>query len=224
MVNKISLKAKILWIGRRRVDIPAFSSILEERGYPVTVVSTGKAAHEQLNSIKFDIVIVDAASMRTTGSRICSSIREHNKDMAIILINSSRKIPANEVDADIKLVLPFTIRKLENRIIPLSPSDGEKVIEVGPICLDVDRQVVHCLEKEEHITPRMVKLLKLLLQHPGEVQERETLFQKVWATDYLEDMRSLDVHINWLRKAIEKDPSNPQFIITVRGTGYKLEV
>lgn len=224
MSNKRSLKAKILWIGRRRADIPAFSSILEEKGYPVTVVTTGKAAREKLNSIELDIVVVDAASMRTTGSRICSDIREQDQNIAIILINAPRKIPSNEVDADIQLVLPFTIRKLENRIIPLSPSDGEKVIEVGPVCLDTDRQVVRCLEKEEHITPRMVKLLELLLNHPGEVQKRETLFKEVWATDYLADMRSLDVHINWLRKAIEKDPSNPQIIITVRGVGYKLEV
>lgn len=224
MINKSSLKAKILWIGKRRSDIPAFSSMLEEKGYPVSVVSTGKAAYKKIASREFDIVIVDAASMRTTGTRICSNIHQQDKELAIILINSPRKVPANEVDADIKLVLPFTIRKLENRIIPLSPKDGGKIIEAGPIQLDVNHQVVRCLEKEEHITPRMAKLLKMLLEHPGEVLKREDVFRKVWGTDYLEDMRSLDVHINWLRKAIEVESSNPQFIITVRGVGYKLEV
>ena len=118
----------------------------------------------------------------------------------------------------------YIFGKLENRIITLSPSNEDDVIKVGPIHLDVDRQVVCCLGKEEHITPRMAKLLRLLLKKPGVVQEREALFKEIWRTDYIADMRSLDVHINWLRKAIEKDPSNPQFIITARGKGYKIEI
>ncbi len=224
MVKRGNPKANILWIGRRSADSPAFVSSLEGKGYPVNVVSTGKEACEKLDDLKPDIVIIDAASMRTVGTRICSSIRSQQDDLPIILINSPRKTPTNEVAADVRLVLPFTIRKLENRIIPLSPGDGGKVIEVGPICLDVDRQVVKCRGQEEHITPRMVELLKILLENPGKLHERKPLYSAVWRTKYTEDTRSLDVHINWLRKAIEKDPSNPQFIITVRGKGYKVEV
>ncbi len=224
MVKTGDLKANILWIGKRSASSPAFVSSLEEKGYPVDVVFTGKDATKRLNVLKPDVVIVDAASMRTTGARICESIRSSQSDLPIILINSPKKVPANAVAADIKLVLPFTIRKLENRIIPLAPGDGEKVIKVGPIRLDVDRQVVSCRKKEEHITPRMVELLKMLLESPGEVLERKKLFSKVWETDYTEDTRSLDVHINWLRKVIEKDSTKPELIITVRGKGYKLVV
>lgn len=161
--------------------------------------------------------------MRTTGTRICKSIQGNHPDLPLILINSSEYIPSNEVVADVQLILPFTIRKLENRIIPLLPGDGEDVIKAGPIHLDMDRQVVRCQKNEEHITPRMAELLKMLIEHQGEVIKREVLFSKVWQTDYTEDTRSLDVHINWLRKVLEKDPSNPQLIHTVRGKGYKLE-
>jgi len=224
MVESKKPKANILWIGKRSADSPAFATSLEEKGYPIRVVSTGKEAHQTLSVLNPDVVIIDAASMRTTGSRICESIRSKGSDLPIILINSPRKVPTNKVVADVKLVLPFTIRKLENRIIPLSPGDGGDVIEVGPVRLDVERHVVRCWEKEEHITPKMVEILKILLKNPGKLHERRTLFSKVWKTDYTEDTRSLDVHVNWLRKAIEKDPSNPQLIITVRGEGYIFEV
>ena len=219
-MKKGSPHANILWIGKRIADSPAFVSSLEEKGYTVTVVTTGKEAYERLDDLQPDIVIVDAASMRTTGTRICSSLNDMQRGLPVILINSPRKIPTNEVVADVRLVLPFTIRKLENRIIPLAPGDGGEVIEVGPVRLDIERQVVSCRDKEEHITPRAVALMKFLMENPGETHDREDLFSEVWETDYTEDTRSLDVHVNWLRKAIEEDPSEPEYILTVRGKGY----
>lgn len=217
------VKANILWAGKKRADTPAFIPDLKDRNYTVIVVSTGKAARKKIPSAQPDILIIDAASMRTTGTRICKSIQGIDPDLPIILINSSDYIPNNDVVADVQLILPFTIRKLENRIIPLLPGDGENTIKAGPIHLDMDRQVVRCQENEEHITPRMAELLKMLIDRQGEVIKREVLFSKVWQTDYTEDTRSLDVHINWLRKVLEKDPSNPELIHTIRGEGYKLE-
>jgi len=224
MTDQEDPKANILWTGKRRTDNPSFVSDLEQRGYRVTVVSTGKEARETVPALEPDILIVDAASMRTTGTRICKSFQKGHSDLPIILINSPQNPPSNEVVADIQLTLPFTIRKLENRIIPFSPGDGDEVVKAGPIHLDVDRQILKCHQKEEHITPRMVDLLKLLIEYEGEVVEREILFSKVWKTDYTKDTRSLDVHINWLRKVLEKNPTNPDILITVRGKGYKLEL
>jgi DNA-binding response OmpR family regulator len=62
------------------------------------------------------------------------------------------------------------------------------------------------------------------MQHAGEVLEREDIFRKVWNTEYTEDTRTLDVHISWLRQALEQDPRKPQFLKTVRGVGYRLDV
>jgi DNA-binding response OmpR family regulator len=64
----------------------------------------------------------------------------------------------------------------------------------------------------------------MLMNHHGEVVERERLFRQVWNTDYTGDTRTLDVHISWLRQAIEKDPRNPKFLKTIRGVGYRLDV
>jgi DNA-binding response OmpR family regulator len=113
---------------------------------------------------------------------------------------------------------------LVNRIKPLLPGDGKNVLHVGHIRLDVERQRVRCLGKNARLTPRLVALLTVLLKHPGEVVERKALFRKVWETNYTGDTRTLDVHISWLRKAIELDPENPRFLKTIRGVGYRLDV
>ncbi len=222
MAKNSSRKTRILWAGKRRADIPSFVPNLKSRGYKVTFVTTGKEAVQKLNRVKPDVMVVDAASMRTTGSRICKSVQAKGSSVPIILINSPDNLPTNEIVADVQLVLPFTIRKLENRIIPFSPGDGDEILKAGPIHLDMDRQVIRCNGKEEHITPRMAELLKMLIKQKGVVLDRRRMFSRIWKTDYTEDTRSLDVHINWLRKIIEEDPDNPKLIHTIRGKGYKL--
>ncbi len=222
MAKSSSRKTRILWAGKRRADIPSFVPNLEARGYKVTFVTTGKDAVLKLNRVKPDVMVVDAASMRTTGSRICKSVQAKGSSVPIILINSPDNLPTNEIVADVQLVLPFTIRKLENRIIPFSPGDGDEVLKAGPIHLDMDRQVIRCNGKEEHVTPRMAELLKMMIKQKGVVLDRRKMFSRIWKTDYTEDTRSLDVHINWLRKIVEEDPDNPKLIHTIRGKGYKL--
>jgi DNA-binding response OmpR family regulator len=88
----------------------------------------------------------------------------------------------------------------------------------------VEHRRVKCLSKSSKITPRLIALLRILLDHHGEVVEREALFKRVWDTNYTGDTRTLDVHISWLRRAIEIDPENPRFLKTIRGVGYRLDV
>lgn len=224
MTEKPNQKTRILWAGKRRVDMPSFVPELESKGYKVTFVNTGKEALLKLTKRKPDVMVVDAASMRTTGSRICKSVQAKYPTVPIILINDKDNLPTNKIPSAVQLIHPFTIRKLENRIVPFSPSDGNDIIQEGPIKLDLERQVISCYKKEEHVTPRMVDLLKMLIKRKGEVLKREVLFSKIWKTDYTEDTRSLDVHINWLRKIIEKNPRKPVLLVTIRGKGYKLDL
>ena len=111
-----------------------------------------------------------------------------------------------------------------NRIRHLLPGDGKDSLHAGPIRLDLDKRIVRCLGRQTRLTPRLVRLLKILIEHPGEVIERRLLFSKVWETDYTDDTRTLDVHVYWLRRAIEADPEKPKFLKTVRGVGYRLDV
>ncbi len=92
------------------------------------------------------------------------------------------------------------------------------------IKLDKEKRIVVCSGKRTRLTPRMVRLLSVLIEHRGEVVERKLLFSQVWETDYTEDTRTLDVHISWLRHAIEVDKDQPKYLKTVRGVGYRLDV
>ncbi|RME89496.1 MAG: DNA-binding response regulator [Anaerolineae bacterium] len=217
------IEATILIIERKRAGVPSFTYSLRRKGLDVEVASSGSQALEHLPRLKPDVVVVNAASLRSTGVRICLALKRADAKLPVILIVDSRK-PTSKAAADVVLTLPFTVQKLYNRIKPLLPGDGKNIVRVGPIRLDVERRRVHCLGKNSRLTPRLVALLQVLLEHRGEVVPRETLFTQVWDTAYTGDTRTLDVHISWLRKAIELDPAHPRFLKTVRGVGYRLDV
>jgi len=213
----------ILIIETQHADIPSFATDLQKKGFLVETAQTGKEAISRLDKVSPHMVVVNAASLRSTGVRICKSIRDENAKLPIILILESDKSVPKE-SADVILKLPFTVQKLANRIKPLLPGDGNNIIHAGSIHLDTERRRVRCLGKNAKLTPRLVSLLNVLIDHQGEVVEREHLFKKVWETDYTGDTRTLDVHISWLRRAIELDPLKPKFLKTIRGVGYRLDV
>jgi len=218
------MKTRILWIEGKRVENPSFVSGLRKKGYEIELVSTGAEAEKKLQTVDPDLVILNAASMHSTGKRICRSLREMVNGIPIVLISSPDKPPPEDVCANVVLTLPFTERKLHNRIKPLVTGDGNNMLHVGAIRLDMERKRVRCQGREARLTPRLALILQIFMRQPGVVVERDTLFREAWSTDYTGDMRSLDTHINWLRAAIEEDPRNPQFIKTLRGVGYRLDV
>ncbi|MBM4428132.1 MAG: response regulator transcription factor [Chloroflexi bacterium] len=213
----------ILVIEAKHAEIPSFALDLQKKGFDVHIAQNGSRAVSLLKEVSPSLVVVNAASLRSTGLRICQSIREKDAKLPIILILEDDKEVSKEA-ADTVLVLPFTAQKLVNRIKPLLPGDGKNVLHVGPIRLDLEKRRVRCLGKSTKLTPRLVTLLQLLMEKHGEVVEREPLFKKVWETNYTGDTRTLDVHISWLRRAIELDPDNPKFLKTVRGVGYRLDI
>jgi len=213
----------LLVIEGRHAEIPSFANDLQKKGFDVVSFQNGSQAVIRLKQVNPSLVVVNAASLRSTGIRICHSVRKWDSKIPIILVLEKQKVVDKEL-ADAILSLPFTIQKLVNRIKALLPGDGNNVISVGPIRLDVENRRVRSLGKNTKLTPRMITLLQILMDKHGEVVEREALFKKVWETNYTGDTRTLDVHISWLRRAIELDPDNPKFLKTIRGVGYRLDV
>ncbi len=218
------MKPLLMLIEGKRIDRPSFMAGLIKKGFNVISVPNGGAALIALDKRKPKVVIIDAASMRTAGTRICADIRRKVKKIVIILILPEKYEANTDACADEILVSPFTIQKLLNRLNPYVAINQNKFLEAGPIKLDLEQNWIHCQGRKERLTPRLFILMEMLIRNPGIVIEREKLFGKLWETDYMGDMRSLDVHISWLRKAVEKDPRNPVFIKTERGVGYRLEV
>jgi len=218
------MKARILWIEGKRAESPSFVPALRKKDYLVEVVSTGSAALARLLEVDPDLVVINAPSLRTSGRRICRDLHEKMNTMPIVVILSPEQVFTGENCASVVLRLPFTIRKLFNRITPLLPGDGQQMLHVGHIRLDLERRRVRCQGREARLTPRLTHLLQVLMEHAGEVIERQQLFKEVWDTDYTADTRTLDVHISWLREALEEDPRHPQYLKTIRAVGYRLDV
>ncbi|HKZ55884.1 MAG TPA: winged helix-turn-helix domain-containing protein, partial [Anaerolineales bacterium] len=97
-------------------------------------------------------------------------------------------------------------------------------LDAGPIHLNLAQRKVWCLSKEARLTPKQAKLLEVFMHNVGRLMTRKTLIRHVWLTDYTGDTRTLDVHMSWLRRALEPDPSQPRFLKTIRGMGYRLDV
>ncbi|MEP7133439.1 MAG: response regulator transcription factor [Chloroflexota bacterium] len=216
-------KTTLLVIEGRHAEIPSFATDLQKKGFDIRAFQNGSQAAAKLKQINPAMVVINAASLRSTGIRICLSLRKKDPKLPIILILEKEK-PVDKELADSVLALPFTVQKLVNRVKALMPGDGNNMISVGPIRLDTEHRRVKCLGKSTKLTPRLITLLNILMDKHGEVVEREALFKKVWETNYTGDTRTLDVHISWLRRAIELDPDNPRFLKTIRGVGYRLDV
>ncbi len=212
---------QILWIERRRVKVPAFVPALRKRGYDVHVVHSGKAAQEWLGTFAPDLIVLYAASFGTSGCRTAKALRHMVPETPILLIASPEAPPKPNAPVDYTLMLPFTNRKLLNRVRRLLPANDRKWFRRGKVALDEQRRVVRAEGRESRLTPRLVRLLKYFMEHEKQVVTYSALFSEVWDTTYLGDTRTLQVHISWLRKALEADPKRPKFIETLRGIGYR---
>jgi DNA-binding response OmpR family regulator len=218
------MKTKILLIEGKHSDYPSFVNGLTKKSFQVDSVPNGNAALKRLYEVRPHLLIVNAASLRTSGVRICQALRRAAPGIPLLVIVEENAAEDKKLQADVVLHLPFTLQKLINRIQPLLPTSPANLLQAGPIQLDLQNHIVRCYNRQTRLTPRLMTLLRILMEHPGEVVERETLFCEAWQTNYAGDMRTLDVHISWLRQAIEEDPRNPRLIKTLRGQGYRLDL
>lgn len=215
----------ILLVERPGRPDQTFDTALHTKGFSVEAVPTGQVALERLSVARPALIILNAASLGSSGLRICRQLRQKAQNVPIIHILPQEKTegdPVNEA-ADVTLTMPFTARKLINRIKRLLPGTRHDVIQVGSIRLAPAAQIVEANGRECRLTAKTASLLEMFLKHPGQVLDRGFLMRQVWNTDYVGDTRTLDVHVRWVREAIEDDPHSPRHILTVRGLGYRFE-
>lgn len=214
---------RVLVIEKAGGKEPLYGAALEARGFHVDVVGTGRAAQQSVFQQAPAVVVINAPSLGTNGVRICQKLRDEFRELPLIHVvsrdtasHSGRGGPAN-----VTLSLPFTPRKLANRVMRFMPPPQDEVVSVGPVQLWPSTRMVRCDGREQRLTPRAAALLELFLRHPGKTLERGLLMQQVWHTDYMGDTRTIDVHIRWIREAIESNPRMPRYLVTVRGVGYR---
>jgi DNA-binding response OmpR family regulator len=215
---------QVLLVESGRANSPTYAAALEKRGYVVTVERTAPAALKRTSAVEPDVVVLNAASLKTSGARMCRQLKAQLDGTPILLIADKKCVPDGNCGAAALLVAPFTARKLLNGVARLLPADESKALKVGPIRLNLEQQKVSCGGREERVTPKQARLLEMFMRAPGQLLTRKAIIKHVWDTDYTGDTRTLDVHMSWLRSVIEPNPRKPRYLKTLRGQGYRLDV
>ena len=213
---------RVLLIESARNHSASFAASLK-RKYQVQIAHSGKQGLALALEQPPHVIVVDAVSLRTSGDRICARLRNNLEQLPLIHIRA-QGISKRDSVADVLLTPPFTARKLINRIERFIVPPKGKIVEAGPFSLNVESQTLTTPWTEKKLTPKLVELMTLFMRHCDQTLERKKIMLDVWKTDYMGDTRTLDVHIRWLRKAIEPNPRKPQFITTVRGVGYRFVI
>ena len=211
--------ARILVIERTE----AFSAGLKKR-YEITTATSGKEALKLVSESEYAAVVLDAISMRTPGDRIARQLDEGLGAIPLIHLHPGPKESASS-PAEAILFMPFTARKIANTIERLLHTvTDDKIITCGPFAVNMTRRILVANGQETTLTPKLALLVETFFTHPGEILDRKLLMERVWDTSYLGDTRTLDVHVRWIRRAIEENPGDPQYLTTVRGVGYRFDI
>lgn len=213
----------ILLIESMRANGTSFASALGKR-YQVVTAYSGKQGLTLAKNCAPQVIVLDAVSMRTSGDRLCATLRGDLASTPIIHIRPELK-PAEKPTspADVLLYQPFTARKLVNAIERFLRSKNDEIVSYGPFTMNTVRRVLTVNGAESQLTPKLALLVETFLRNPEETLDRKTLMEQIWKTDYLGDTRTLDVHIRWMRQAIGDDPKKQMYLKTVRGVGYRLD-
>ncbi|GIL09134.1 MAG: DNA-binding response regulator [Chloroflexota bacterium] len=213
---------RVLLVGRSQAKRALLISTLQKR-YDVMLTTNGGEAQQLGAAYAPHAIVLDAVSMRTPGDRICRALRDAFGTVPIVHIHPGPEKGAESL-ADALLFEPVSSRRLTSAIDRLVRHGGDEVIICGPLALNVGRRMLTANGQEIQLTPKQTLLLELFLRRPWETLNRKTIMAEVWDTDYLGDTRTLDVHIRWIRQAIEADANRPAYLKTVRGVGYRLEI
>jgi two-component system response regulator RegX3 len=212
------------------LDVVSF--MLRREGFDVDEESEGTAALAAARDRRYDIVILDVMLPGMSGTDICRELRAES-DVPILMLTARDaeldRVLGLELGADDYVTKPFSLRELSARIRAIFRR-GEALVagqlpptvELGPVRVDVAGHRILRDGREIAVKPKVFELLAFLLRHPGQVVTRDQLLEQVWGYDYAGETRTVDVHVHWLRAAIEPDPGSPSIIRTVRGVGYVL--
>lgn len=212
---------------------------LEEEGYEVVAASDGQAALNALQQednantgeINFDLVVLDLMLPQVNGLDICRLLRYQGNIVPILILSAKAsetdRVLGLEVGADDYLTKPFSMRELVARCRALIRRQGFSNVSSAPVrkFRDITLFTQECRvvvrEEEINLSPKEYRLLEVFMSYPRRVWSREQLIEQIWGADFLGDTKTVDVHIRWLREKLEKDPSQPEYLITVRGFGYR---
>ncbi|MEV8437949.1 response regulator transcription factor [Actinosynnema sp. NPDC051121] len=208
----------------------ALGLALGDEGFAVADAVSGEDALDLLAVAEPDVVLLDLVLPGVDGLEVCRTLRARG-DLPIIIVtaraDAADVIAGLEAGADDYVTKPLVASVLAARIRALLRRRGggrqDEVLHAGELEIRPDTGTVHRAGVELHLTRTEFRLLVELATAGGRIVTREQLLQRVWGYDYFGDTRLLDVHIRRLRRKVETNPDDPTLVLTVRGTGYRLD-
>jgi len=205
---------------------------LEREGYRVVQARDGEEALRRYREGPVDLVVLDLMLPRLDGLAVCRRLREERSTVPIVMLTArgdeGDKVLGLELGADDYITKPFSIREFMSRVRALLrraqlPPAGSpaQMLEVDGVRIDTARRTVEARGAPVQLTYLEFELLRLLAASPGRVFTRKALLDELWGGSEFRDPRTIDVHVRHLREKIERDPSEPELIFTVRGAGYR---
>lgn len=196
---------------------------LERKGYQVSVARSQRQALSRARSSYPDLLVLDVASFGANGYKVCEAVRARLDNVPTILLLEKGHAGAGGA-AESFMEPPFTTRKLLYRVRKVSKDLAPRELCLGPLVLDPDTRMLRNGDRAVQLRPKEAELLAFFMRHPGKVLGRQEIMRQVWETDYVEDTRTLSVHVCWVRQKVEEDPNKPRLLRTVRGVGYRFDV
>ena len=205
---------------------------LQSEGFQVLHSTNGEAGLDMAREVQPDLVLLDVMLPGMDGYAVCRVLRQEST-VPILMITARgqemERVMGLELGADDYIVKPFSFRELLARVraalrrrqLDRGAGPAHDRLVVGDLVLDRTAREVLRGGHPVDMTQREFDLLRTLMEHSGEALWRQDLLDEVWGVDWIGDVRTLDVHIRWLREKVEDDPSAPRYIQTVRGYGYR---
>lgn len=207
---------------------------LKYQGYDVVCARDGESGLQlALGRPSPDLIILDIMLPKMDGYQFCQRLRENDIDIPIIMLTAKKeeidKVMGFEFGADDYVTKPFSLLELLARIKAILRRTKTSETKIGSftfddIVVDFDGYTVTKNGEEIELSQREFELLAFLIANNGRVLKRETILDQVWGYDYYGTLRTVDNFITRLRQKLEKDPADPQYILTVRGIGYKFNI
>jgi DNA-binding response OmpR family regulator len=205
---------------------------LERDGYRVVQARDGEEALRRFADEAVDLVILDVMLPRLDGLEVCKRLRSQS-DVPIIMLTARGeeldKVLGLELGADDYITKPFSIREFRSRVrallrraaTPRATAEREETIERGELMIDLPRRTVQIRGETIQLTFIEFEMLVVLASSPGVVFARRELLERLRGGSDYREPRTIDVHVRHLREKIERDPSDPELILTIRGAGYR---
>jgi len=224
------MSEKILVVDDEPILLKGLKFSLEQDGYNVETAIDGNEAFEKIMNNNYELVVLDLMLPEIDGLEVCKKVRESSMVPIIILTakgDDSSKVLGLEYGADDYLTKPFNILELKARIKAIlrrvqvnEKQTATSVINVGDFSINTLGRKVTVNGRDVNLTAKEFDLLLLLVMNRDKVFSREELLETIWGYEYFGDVRTVDVHIRRLREKIEKNSSQPEYILTKWGVGY----